>query len=163
MHYEIDLSGLDGIDSNGLRREWDEFYGRHERTGFSALLRERAAGADKRGIVLSFPSNAVFDGEHLAAARRAGIEILIVFGAADLCLEAFLNRERASGRGFDAARWHRFNDRANALYARSEYGPHKVAAFRGDGSRYGRREIVSLVRSRLSRLADTAGPTASGT
>jgi len=149
LHYEIDMAGVDGIDRHNLRHEWNEFYRRCNGAPLASVLRTRSAYAGKRGVIVSFPSNAVFKHEHIGAANAAGVQVMVLVGAVDHCLNGFLERERSAGRGFDEERWHRFNDGAVALYGGAAYDSIRVEAFHPDGSRGTRKEIVELIRRRF--------------
>jgi hypothetical protein len=162
LHYEIDLPGADGIERHDLRREWNEFYGRCHSAPLSVLLQARATASGKNGAILSFPSSAVFRHGHISAAVAAGIQVVVLVGTVDHCLNAFLERERASGRGFDADWWHQFNDDAAALYGGAGYESVRIEAFRPDGSRLPRGDIVELVRKRTPASL-TLQPTAART
>jgi hypothetical protein len=150
LHLEVDLPGVDGIDHHGLRSEWNDFYSRHEGASLAPALRHRAAVAGRAGVLLSLPSNAVLTTDHVAAARAAGMHVVIASGPPALCLNAFLTRERESGRGFDERRWHQFNDGAVATYNTPEYTPLLVPTFNRDGRRASRSQVISRLSKRIA-------------
>lgn len=146
LHLEVDLPGVDGIDEHGLRSEWNAFYGRHEGAALAATLRDRTARVGRAGALLSLPSNAILTKDHLAAARAAEIHIVLAAGPPELCLGAYLERERKSGRGFDGQRWHRFNDRAMTIYESADYTPLLLPTFNRGGKRASRSQVISRLR-----------------
>ncbi len=148
VHLDIDPEGKDGIDACGLRAEWTSF-----EMGDPRPIAERvgalARHAGAAGAVLSFPSPVVFSREQIAAAETVGIRTVVLFGPAELCLNSFLERENKTGRGLDAERWHKFNDRTYREYGKEEYTAVRVAAFQPDGTRWPRETIVNVLRWRL--------------
>jgi len=146
LHLEVDLPGADGIDEHGLRSEWNAFYGRHEGAALAGTLRDRAARVGRVGVLLSLPSNAILTKAHLAAARAAEIHVVLAAGPLELCLGAYLERERRSGRGLDEQRWHRFNDRTVSTYESTDHAPFLLRTFNRGGKRASRPQVMSRLR-----------------
>jgi len=87
----------------------------------------------------------------IEAALLADIRTIILHGPPEWCLKAFLERESETGRLWDAGHWHRNNDRAASIYCGDSYADVRVAAFRRDGSRWPRQEMLRAIRARLER------------
>ena len=148
LHLEVDQPDEDGIDLEGLRPEWNEFAGGGQPAGLARVIRGRAAGARRRGAVLSFSSELVLDVAAIAAAEAAGIRTFVLHGTREECLAAFLERERATGRGFTRDYWARYNDASCIQYGRAEFAPYRLGAFVG-GRRRPHADLVAEVRTRL--------------
>lgn len=146
IHYEMDLWHVNGIDVHGFRQDWNVFFHQLDPAPLSKVIRMRVAEASCSGAVLSFPSNVIFTRKRINAAMSVGIRTVVLYGSARQCIDAFLDRERTNGRGLSIERWHRFNARVHARYGRSEYDDVRVEAFRPDGSRWPREDIVAFFR-----------------
>jgi hypothetical protein len=111
-------------------------------------VRVRAKAARAAGAVLSFPTFG-FSRAQLDAGAAVGISTLILYGSEERCLAAFLERERRTGRGFGAARWHQYNDEPLRVFGGPDYAEKRIEAFKPDGSRWLREEMVGMVKERL--------------
>jgi hypothetical protein len=144
----------------GLEKEWAA----HRKGDFGPVADEvRRRASDKRtaGAMLSFPSPVVFNPQQLTQMKLVGIATLALVGPERLCLEAFLQREKESGRGFDEQRWHSDNDGALREYAKEHYTGLKLEAFKPDDTRWSRNEMVAMVKERFG-LVQPSGPVGSG-
>src|SRR5262249_17388895 len=126
---EIDRFPKDGIELAGLRKEWDTFQESGQATEMASTICDRVKLAQKDGAILSFPSTLVLPICHIEAAERQGIRFLILYGTGAVCLEAFLRRERESGRGLDAEHWILNNAASYAEISRPEYSKYRLMAF----------------------------------
>ena len=156
LHLEVDLPGTDGINFHSLRSEWDAFHLRNAGERLAAEIRRRSEAAGKRGAILSFPSNMKFTPDRIAGAKAADMEVVIVWGSPEVCLRAFLDREQATGRGFDERRWHKFNREAAALYSGDAYEPLRLHAFTADGERRPRGACMADFAQRIGGLSSSA-------
>jgi energy-coupling factor transporter ATP-binding protein EcfA2 len=149
LHHEIDRPDEDGIDREGFRPEWDAFLGNGEPADLARVIRGRAAAARRHGTVLSFSSELVLDVAAIHAAEAAGIRSFVLHGTREECLAAFLERERATGRGLTRDYWARYNDDSYIQYGRAEFAPYRLGTFAG-GRRRTRSDLVAEVRNRLA-------------
>jgi len=150
LFLEIDLPGASGIDSNDLRHEWNCFSRKRDPEAIASVLNKRIANANCSGAILSFPSDRIFTREEIDMARTVGIHTLILFGPPQLCIDAFLYRERVSGRGFDEKRWHSKNDAAVERYRGDDYADCRFDAFCADGCRWSREQLVPRIAKWLA-------------
>ncbi len=90
LHLEIDQYPLDGIDVLGLWTEWDLFWGDGDAQRLARVVGEWVDADESQGAVPTFPSPVVLDGQELVAADAAGIRVLVLYGTAADCPEAFL-------------------------------------------------------------------------
>jgi adenylate kinase family enzyme len=158
IHLDIDPpAGRDGVNVSDIRQEWDLFLHQQEATPLAKAIRARVSEASASGAVLSFPSTALFHRPMIDLAEGVGIQTIILHGSPEQCRAAFLDREKSTGRRYTADHWHRNNDRAAALYLSAEYSDARMPAFRTDGTRWSREEMMQMVRER-SRLAASGAP-----
>jgi hypothetical protein len=156
LHLEIDCFPKgDGIDLEGLRVEWDCFWVRGDARPLARVLRVRARAGGRSGVILSFPSNVVLCSQHIAATARAGIRVLVLYGTGAECLEAFLERERASGRGLGVDHWILNNARAYAAFSAPIFAGLRVTAFEGGQFRT-RAALVAEIKEQASLQHDGA-------
>jgi len=149
LHLEIDRwPNGDGIDLEGLRREWDAFLESGQPAQLAAAVQDRVMQAGKKGAVLTFPSVLVLDPDLIRAAERQGIRSLVLYATGAECLRAFLDRERATGRGLGQDHWIQNNAGPYIAYSREEFAPHRLAVF-ASGERRKRAELVAEVKGRL--------------
>jgi hypothetical protein len=151
LHLEMDRwPEGNGIDLEGLRGEWTLLC-RRQAAPLVEAARRRAAFAGRSGVVLSFPSGVVLGRAVLEAAERAGVCPLVLYGAREECLAAFLERERATGRLFTTDHWVRFNRRPHGTYGGRRLARYRVGVFAG-GVHRPRADLVAEVRRRASGL-----------
>jgi hypothetical protein len=131
--YEIDRPA-DGIDTYGLRAEWDEFLHNNKPTPLVELLRARAEAVSKGGIILAFSSLLILGEVHIDALGGLA-RVVYLYGREGQCLDAFLERERHSGRGLDMRHWAHNNTEIFRFLSSEEAKPHLVAAFDEGGRR----------------------------
>jgi hypothetical protein len=153
LHLEIDVSlEEDGIDREGLRTEWLAFWRDGNAAPLTDALLARARMGGSSGIILSFPSVVVPSSRHVAAATRAGISMLVLYGPKECCFSAFLERERASGRGLGLDHWVLNNEQQYADFGAPEFAPFRASAFEGDRFR-----TRSLLVAEVERRAGNSG------
>ena len=148
LHLEIDrFREGDGIDLERLRAEWDAYWKGADARPLAAVLKARGLAARERGVILSFPSGVVPSSQQMTAAAQADIRVLVLYGTGAECLDAFLQRERSSGRGLDTDHWIHHNARAYAAFSCPRLAAHRVLAFSAGRFRT-RSELVAEVRER---------------
>jgi len=123
------MPNVDGIDLAGLRTEWDEFFNACHAGAIATTLRGRVSKGGTRGAVLTFSSLVVFSSPQLAALKKAGIRVLILYGSQEDCLAAFLKRERETGRNLTEEHWRRHNCDTHKRLGDSSYDPYRVTVF----------------------------------
>lgn len=104
LFYEIDQHPKDGIDEAQLRNEWDDYYRRNLPDPLFQTLLTRMKDAQKRGVILSFPSTLVLKGRGLQV-LEGKVHVIYFSGTEGQCLDVFLDRERRTGRNLDATHW----------------------------------------------------------
>src|ERR1022692_1547936 len=106
LHVEIDRPAEgDGIDIEGLRTEWDQFWGGESAVPIAAALTGRARAQQRAACVVSFPSQVLFSLSQITAAVEAGISVKYLYGSAAACIESFLAREKETGRNLGVEHW----------------------------------------------------------
>lgn len=148
LHLEIDrFPEGDGIDLEGLRGEWNAFWLRSDGHPLAGVLMVRGHSGGHPGVLVSFPSGVVPSAEHINAAGEAGIRLLVLYGTEAECREAFLRRERESGRGLGVDHWIQNNAQSYAAFSEPLFAPHRISAF-GSGSFRSRTELVRELKKR---------------
>jgi shikimate kinase len=147
--YEIDQRPKDGIDAHGLRDEWDEFYGSANPERLLNLLRGRIDTAGKQGIVLGFPGKLILNGSRLGS-LKGKVRVVYLAGREGQCLDAFLARERQTGRGLDALYWAHNNQSIFDFLRTDEAKPHIVLAF-DERARRNTEQVLAEIVSGLAR------------
>ncbi|MBM3265091.1 MAG: ATP-binding protein [candidate division Zixibacteria bacterium] len=132
LHLEIDQMGQDGIDLYDLRMEWDAFYLHKQPATLIETFKKRAH--NRSGCVLTFPSMVIMDSEHIRCGLGS-ICIRYMDGPMSLCLLAFRQRERETGRNLADAHWAFYNRKIFRVLSHRAIRPHRVAAFTPDGCR----------------------------
>src|SRR5262249_49524626 len=113
----------------------------------ASTIRDRVKLAQRNGAILSFPSTLVLPTGHIEAAEQ-GMRFLILYGTGADCLEAFLQRERETGRGLDTEHWILNNAASYAEISRPEYSKYRLMAFDQSCHRP-RSDLVAEVRQRV--------------
>jgi len=152
LHMEIDqYPSQDGIDAEGLREEWEAFLAGASAADLVAVIRRKISGANASGSVLSFPSGLVFSAGHLDSLAKARVIVVVLYGTAADCINAFLKRE-VEHRRVPAANlvehWISNNRDSYVAFSRPEWAPFRVSAFR-EGKRVSRAKLVAEVRRRV--------------
>jgi len=150
LHLDGDLRHANGIDRLGLRSDWNQFWNRGEPQRLAEVLQARAINAGAAGSLLSLPSTALFTAQRVAATRAVGLRVIVLFGSPENCVRAFLERERRMPQSLTEAHWHRNNDHVHAQYVDSAFDAVRMDAFKPDGSRWPRDEIVDMFMGRLA-------------
>lgn len=127
---ELDKYGEDVVTMLGMRSQWDAFYFHGSAEALSSEFSARASTANRQAVVASIPGGAVLPRAQIEAARRAGIAVVVLYGSADDCLRAFLDREATNGRGLTVADWQRNNAGLHEIYFEPEYAEIRVETFR---------------------------------
>ena len=138
----------DGIDLANLRTEWDAFWNVCDAGVIATTLRERVLAKGACGAILTFPSLVVFSAEHLECLEQAGIRVLVLYGAEETCLAAFLQRERESGRNLSKEQWLHNNSHIQKRLGESSYERYRLMAFEAGRFR-SRATLVGAVRKHL--------------
>ncbi len=148
-HLEIDrFPEGDGIDLEGLRKEWTAFYEETRAVPLIQELEKRVAASGKADIVLSFPGNLVGElrSNHISALREKVLPIILI-GKPEHCLAAFLRREEESGRGLPEDHWHCYNDQLFAALEKGYMWPWRVDVFDDTGQFKSEYEILEKVNN----------------
>jgi hypothetical protein len=153
VHVEIDRFGEgDGIDLEGLRREWDRFYHHSQPSDLARAARDRAAGA--AGAVLSFPGNLVLGPNQLEAAQNEGILTFILYGSGADCLDAFLARECQTGRQLPEEHWVAHSQSPYVLFSLPKFSRYRLMMFENSV----RRTKAALLEEIKERIAAMMRP-----
>jgi len=141
----------DGIDAEGLRKEWDSFFSGGSPAPLVAAIRSRVAEAKAAGAVLSFPSRLVLNASRLHELRDLGVTSLVLYGTAAACLNAFLEQEKMLKRvaGDLVEFWFSQNRHSYFEFSRPEFAPFRVVAFQKD-KRVSRADLVAEVQQRAA-------------
>jgi hypothetical protein len=143
LHLEIDPPAGDGIELNGLRSEWTEFF---DNRGSAQDLREAVAmRLEKSNVdaVLTFSSLLVLPPDRIHAADQAGIRTIYFYGSAADCITAFLNRERLTARNLGIDHWFGSNIKTYFEISKPEYAPHRIRVFNDMGARKPHAEVFA--------------------
>jgi hypothetical protein len=142
LYLELDRYPQDGIDLEELRTEWDAFWIHGEAHALASEIRRRVEAATAAGAVLSFPSGVILsDGQIGSSLLREAVTPVVLYGPREQCLQAFLTRERATGRNLPANHWI-----ANSAHAHAEFG----------ASRFKRFRVEAFARGSFRSIADIA-------
>jgi len=141
-------SGERPIDANALGSQWNRF---REGNGepIATELRSRAAMADKKGVLLSFPSDTVFSESRISGAVAAGICVVVLWGPDSLCFEAYRRRRDEEGLPADAGKWKRKNSLALKTYGAPAFDQVRLEVFKPDGSRWPVDELEAHILGRV--------------
>lgn len=150
LHLEIDQwPNGDGIDLASLRPQWDRFLEQGLAGPLAEELRLRAAGGGRAGTVLTFPGRLVLPVPRVEVAMAVGIVVVVLYGTGAECLDAFLAREAATGRGLGIDHWVANNHDIYADFSRPDFAWWRVAAF-DNGRHRSRADLVDEIRRRLT-------------
>ena len=148
LHLEIDqFPNGDGIDIYGLRRVWNAFYQNNDPTALAEELHRFISRERKAGCVLSFPSGLVLSSNHIQAASVASIKVIYLYGSAAHCINAFLERERNTGRNLTLDHWIANNCAAYFMMSRPEFDSHRIHVFTQAGLRLPHKEVFAQLFS----------------
>jgi len=150
LHLEIDRwPDGDGIDLEGLRTEWDAFVGTGQAARLAAVIRDRVRRVGRQGAVLSFPSILVLSPALIRTAEQQGIRPFVLYGTGAECLDAFLERERKTGRRLGQKHWIQYNAYSYIAYSQEEFARHRLGTF-ASGERRQRADLVAEVKKKLA-------------
>jgi hypothetical protein len=141
---------LDGIDQNGLRKQWDSFYINRAPEGLVEELTRQARQSQMIGSVLSLPSNAIIDHELLKFSEKYGLITILPFGEQEDCLKAFLERERETNLG--KQHWIQNNLRSYLEFSSAKYDRFRISTF-VNSKRVPRNKLIGEIKKRLSKSA----------
>jgi shikimate kinase len=144
LHLEIDQCGRDGIDVNKLRSEWDLFYNERNATPLGSALQNRLEDSAKQRGVLTFPGTVALSTDHMAAAAKAGMRTIYIYGSAANCITEFLNRERKSGRNLDINHWMQYC-RFYMQMSLPDFAASRIDVFTHEGARRPCAEIYNTL------------------
>lgn len=146
----IDIDQPKHFTSNHLWEEWKHFYSKSDPSSLVKVVHNHIIDSNRSGAVLSFPSNIIITHNRVKVARSVGILTVLLWGTKELCKEARRAREFIQGQTFNEKRYDISNKAAFDTYGSHDYDNVRVEAFRPDGSRWAREEIVRSI----SRLID---------
>ncbi len=158
LHLEIDQypKGDDGIDIHNLRPHWDLFYESKNPADLAIELCKRTEKASRAGCVLSFPSAVVLLPEHISAAEKASIKVAYLYGSAAHCINAFLKRERNSGRNLGLDHWFANNCAPYFRMSQPALEPYRTHVFNIHGRHRSHADVLRDIRNRRRRKARRA-------
>jgi|ERR1035438_3903464 adenylate kinase family enzyme len=136
----------DGIDINDLRQQWDLFYPARNAIELAKELRKRTDEAGRTRCVISFPSGLVLSPGHIAAAEEASIQVVYLYGSAAHCVNAFLERERISGRNLDFNHWLLNNRESYLAMSDPVFERYRVHVFDIDGHHRSHEDVLQDIR-----------------
>lgn len=149
LHLEIDQwPNGDGIKLASLLQQWEQFFVHGSASPLAEELRLRVASAGCAGVVLTFPGRLVLPVSRIAAAMDVGIVVVVLYGTGAECIDAFLSREAAIGRGIGIDHWIANNHDTYVEFSRPDYASCRVVAF-DNGRHRPRAALVKEIRRRL--------------
>lgn len=145
--YHVDVD-LDPLKAYGIRDEWQRFWKGKDPAPIAKALHAIAFREGRPGVLLSLPSNKkrVLHPGHVDAARKVGIKVIVLWGAAELCKEARQGRDVERGTPWDESKYDTRNRHTFELYGGPEYDGVRVEAFEGDGRRRPLAETAAAIR-----------------
>jgi hypothetical protein len=152
LHIPIDRPDRrDGIDVAGLRDLWNKL-GQGDPGPMADELQDRADAKGKKGCVLTFPSVTFFPLNWVDLLAKHDIAVRYLYGHKELCITAFLGRERHPQR--DRAFWLHNNKSYEAMGA-ADLAPYRVDTItlskkRRKGRRIGKRLTGREIAKRLN-------------
>lgn len=157
IHLEIDRFPEDGVDHYEFRSQWDRFLNAIDSEPLVDVLGNCCQTVGKRGVVLSFPSNLILPISHIRAVEGK-VEVVYLYGPPELCLQAFLRRERETGRNLGATYWHANNDRLCQAQASPALSPYLLPVFSGAGERRSEDCLLEEITVRIAERASRRAP-----
>jgi adenylate kinase family enzyme len=149
LHFNFDNWDRKGIDGSKIRSEWKSLISRGQPQPLRLAIDRRLK--DKKGALLTFPSNTILGVERIHAAEKFKIKTVFLDGSEENCLKAFIKREKEIGRNLPISHWHRYNDH---IYDGSSigkaYAPYMVKMFKGK-HRKNRESLMGAIRKRLGK------------
>jgi shikimate kinase len=143
-HLEIDQFDKDGIDINGLRRDWDAYYNNFKSSGLITELKKRVKESGKSNCVLTFPGNLVLLTDHISAVAD-NIKIIYLYGSAARCITAFLKREQKMYRNLGLDHWITYNCATYIKMSEPELEANRVHVWTHNGERRQHEDIFAEV------------------
>jgi hypothetical protein len=132
--YHVDVD-RDPLKVHGIRDAWQEFWTGSNPGPIADALRAIASREGRAGVLVSLPSNKkrVLHPGHVDAARRAGIKVIVLWGAEAFCKKARQDRDVERGIPWNESKYDARNRRTFELYSGTEYDGVRVDAFQEDG------------------------------
>lgn len=151
LHIEQDSVDGNGIDIWEIRNEWEEFLVKREPQRLLSSLRTLGEQANKKGAILTFSSMVRPSIEEMRYFDASGITTRILYGSDEDCLHSYLQREKETGRGYDEARWHKYNADTSTKFSEPEYKPYKLLGF-DSGKHISRTQLINEIKNLLEDL-----------
>ncbi len=138
LHIDLDETypprGDGTTDKMELKETCNQFFLKFRRRPMLSQIRKKLASSGRSHTVLSFPSNDVLNANHIRAIKNR-VRIVYLYGNQQRCLDAFLERERISGRCLDEEHWKFYNHELYETLNDSALRPWIIEAFQKDGTR----------------------------
>lgn len=143
LAYDLDVWQTDALALNGLKDVWLHYRATADCGPMAKLLVERANTARAPGVVLGFPSGFTPPLSRILQLRPF-VTLLYLSGPPELCREAFIQRELATGRGLPVSWWDTNNldlrvqgsgERLFEYLNQPELAPHVLPMFTSIGAR----------------------------
>jgi hypothetical protein len=146
FHVDVDR---DPLKVHGIRDAWQEFWTGRNPGPIADALRAIASREGRAGVLVSLPSNKkrVLHPGHVDAAHKAGIKVIVLWGAEEFCKKARKGRDVERGIPWNESRYDARNRRAFELYGGPEYDGVRVDVFDEDGRRRPRVETMAAIRA----------------
>jgi adenylate kinase family enzyme len=148
LHLKIDRAAGDGIDIEGIRKEWNTYLEQGNALELAQTIRRRIQREDKTGAVLTFASTHWLKLGQIGEAERHGILTIILYGPKDDCLNSFLSREKRKKRDFGKNHWIKYNDRYYVKFTSPEYAKYIENTF-VDHRHRSKNSLVEAIRHRI--------------
>ena len=143
-HLEIDQFINDGIDTYGLRQEWDAYYLSLDPSGLITELKKRTMESGKSNCVLTFPGNLVLSTNHISVVANV-IKVIYLYGSAVRCMTTFLKREQETHRNLGLDHWITYNCLSYINMSMPELETNRVYVWTCSGDRRGHEDIFNEV------------------
>lgn len=143
LHLEIDqFPNGDGIDIHNLREPWNRFFFNKDPSASVAELTRRITSPGRAGCVATFPGGLVLSPEHIRVCRKS-IGIFYLYGSAAQCINAFLDREKETGRRLSFEHWVTNNYKTYLKMSAPGFEHNRVHVFTHMGKRRSHYDIFS--------------------
>lgn len=142
LHLETDIHPEDGMIQLKLLEPWTALVEELNPQPLVKFLQTHAKG--RRGVVMSLSSCLAPPVEALRQSRGL-LKFAFLHGVEQTCLEAFVEREKESGRNLPESHWHLNNRQILSALADPGYQPYLVEAFHPDGSRKSCEELFRSI------------------
>jgi hypothetical protein len=146
--YHVDID-RHPVKAHGIRDEWQEFRARKNAEPLANALRAIASREGRTGVLVSLPSNKkrLLHPGHVDAARDAGITVIVLWGAEEVCKRARKARDVKSGLQWDETTYDARNRRPFEVYGSPEYDDIRIDVFEEHGRHRPREETLAAIRA----------------